>query len=265
MPNKELITELKTKKLFIFDLDGVIWRGNAPIEGAADVITFLQEQNYLVIFMTNNSTKSRVNFREKLVQMGINVPLSTVVNSASATASYIRSKTNYQNIFVIGETGLKEELTSKGLTVVTGEDPSEVDCVVVGMDRHLNYDKLTKALRAIFTGADFIASNPDSTFPTEDGDICPGAGCMIGAVRGATGKDPSLIIGKPNTIMVDQVLNELSLSPSNVVMVGDRLTTDILCGTRSGLYTVLVKTGISEEDETIVPDLVLESVRDFIQ
>jgi 4-nitrophenyl phosphatase len=196
--------------------------------------------------------------------MGINVPLSAVVNSASATASYIRAETNYQKIFVIGETGLKEELASEGLTIVTGEDPSEVNCVVVGMDRYLSYDKLTKALRAIFAGADFIGSNPDSTFPKEGGEICPGAGCMIGAVRGATGKDPSIVIGKPNTIMVDQVLSELNSSPSDAVMVGDRLTTDILCGKRSDLYTVLVKTGISEKNKSIVPDLTLESIRDLL-
>ncbi len=263
LPIKDLIDELSDKQVFIFDLDGVIWRGDTPIDGAAEVVAFLQEIGRHIVFMTNNSTKTRKTFQEKLGRMGIKTSLSTVINSASATASYIRAETNYRSVFVIGETGLKEELANKGVIVVTGEDPSVVDCVVVGMDRYLNYDKLTKALRAIFAGADFIASNPDPTFPTEDG-ICPGAGCMIGGVHGTTGHDPSVIVGKPNPHMVDQVLSELNFAPPDAVIIGDRLTTDILCGKRCGLFSVLVKTGVSEEDDSIIPDLSLKSIRDLV-
>jgi 4-nitrophenyl phosphatase len=156
-------------------------------------------------------------------------------------------------MFAIGEFGLLGELEAIGMNL-TDDEP--VDYVVVGIDRKFNYDTLVKAQRAILGGAKFIATNPDTTYPLEEGRVVPGNGALVAAIRAATGVEP-IMIGKPETTAMHEILELAHATPADTVVVGDRLDTDILAGNRIGAITVLVLTGIGTMEEVCAagPDM----------
>jgi HAD superfamily hydrolase (TIGR01457 family) len=260
---------LRTTQLFIFDLDGVIYLGDEPIEGAKRILAALEAQGKEIFFLTNNSTRTRVQFKEKLNRMGIPAHVNQIITSAYSTARYLQQKHVGASLYIIGEEGLLNECKNLGFRVYSGESGNtDIDYVVVGLDRSFNFEKLAKALTAIERGAKFIATNDDPTLPTEHGNL-PGAGTMVSAVRTGTGVPPEIIIGKPNTFMVDLILKLKMTEPAKAVIIGDRYTTDIKAGLNARVKTVLVKTGVGLQELTQIPqlgphpDLILESVADI--
>lgn len=251
----------KVKGAVLFDLDGVIYRGEALLPGAVEAVLYCRSKGYATFFLTNNSTRSRRQYVEKLGTLGIECSEEEIITSGYATAQYLRSRSQGAKVFVIGEEGLREELRLAGLRLVYD---GHVDFVVVGMDRNFTYKKLMKAQRSILSGAKLIATNPDATFPTEDG-LLPGAGSIVAAVERATGRR-ALVIGKPKTFMLELALRRCGARAEDSVVVGDRLDTDIKAGRRAGMKTVLVLTGVTSEEEArrargelrplyIIPDL----------
>lgn len=231
---------------FIFDLDGVIWRGQTPIDGAVEAVNALRAAGKTCLYCTNNSRLAQAQFGERLRAIGLQLEDADVMNSSAAAAFYLQSQfENGFTVFAIGEEGMKTELARVGATVLTdaaAEARAEAEVVVVGIDRFFTYDKLRLAQRFILNGARFIATNPDSTFPTENG-LVPGAGSLVAAVQTASGKSP-LVIGKPQPTMVRLCLERFNLDPDTTVMIGDRLDTDIACGHRGGIRSILVNTGV---------------------
>lgn len=251
-------------KLLIFDLDGVIYRGNSLLPGARETIETLRKRGKLLAFLTNNSTQTRLQYQRKLSRMGIKVSVKEIFTSAWGTALFLREK-GFSKALVIGENGLRKELSRAGIKVVSSPD-EEVDCVVVGLDRRFNYKKLCYAFQAVKKGAMFIATNKDYTFPLEDR-IVPGGGSIVASLQWALNMEP-LLIGKPSTFLLEMILSFYGVDKSQAVMVGDRLDTDIEMGKRAGMKTILVLTGVTSAEElrgsSLKPDAVIKNLEEIL-
>lgn len=277
---RELINELKDIKLAIFDLDGVIYRGNSLIPNSDKVINDLKENSVKVVYNSNNSTATRQMYVDRLKGFNIKSEISDFYTSASIAAGEITNLKKSATIFIIGEIGLREELEMRGHTIVNVDtDCSKVDFVIVGLDSNFSYEKLMFAQNCILQGnAKFYATNADSTLPVAGG-LLPGAGVMVNAVQTCTNQKPVKIFGKPNPFGIIAILKDTDTSPNKAVIFGDRLNTDILAGNRAKINTVLVLTGVTKKsdvkklreeiisfpdsDKDLNPDLIINSLEDI--
>ncbi len=263
----------------IFDIDGVLKRGSTPIPGAPEVVKRVRELGLRIIFLSNLSTKSREEYVKLLKnKVGIEVSPEELVLATSATADYVVKRSKTRKVYYIGHEGLRKELEKAGLIIV--EDPEEAEFVIAGSPfdeqgyvTEENRWKFTGAIRAILLAkAKFVAVNPDKLFPGADGKPIPGTGTFLGAITAATGVKP-VIIGKPSKEIYNIALNKLGVSPSEAIMVGDQVYTDIIPAKKLGLTTVLVLTGLTKredlermsEDERRMIDYIFESVRDLLK
>jgi len=248
-------------KAYILDLDGVIYRGSEVITGAPDAVNRLLD-SARVVFLTNNSTKSRGAVAAKLNASGIRCREGDVITAGYAAAVYLRNRYGAKKIYPIGEAGLVRELKEQGHEIDEGED---ADFVVVGLDREFNYEKLRTGLWNLMNGAELIATNTDPILPVEHG-FLPGAGAIVGALETASGR-PAFVIGKPNPPMMDIVLEHLRIPAHECTLVGDRLDTDILAGIRCGMKTILVLSGVETDESVrrsdIKPDVVIGSIAEI--
>lgn len=260
------------KWTYVFDLDGVIYRGKEPQPHATELISVLKDRGHAVRFYTNNAARTRKSYISKLESMGIPTPVEEIMTSSYATALYFIEKNAVgKTVYRIGEQGMADEFEAAGMKVLYDqEEPhAKIDFVTVGIDRQFSYQKLARAQRAILKGAQFIATNEDATFPLEGGTLQPGGGCMVAAVRCATGIEP-FVVGKPSTYAYDKILELTDCKPENSVMVGDRLDTDILVGNRAGAKSVLVLTGVTSREQAesakgdLKPDMIIETLGELI-
>ncbi|CAI5757061.1 unnamed protein product [Candida verbasci] len=259
---------------FLFDCDGVIWLGDHLLPSVSETLTYIKEQNKNIIFVTNNSTKSRDDYLSKFGKFGIkNIAKSEVFGSSYASAIYIEKILKLpkdKNIWVLGEEGIEKELKELGYTTIGGTDPkymengvkfdandpllSQIDenvgCVLCGLCFQINYLKLSMTMQYLNKGLPFIATNIDSTFPA-NGKLLIGAGSIIETVAYATSRQPDAICGKPNQSMMNSIKADnpnLKDKPKRGLMIGDRLNTDMKFGKDGGLDTLLVLTGIETEE-----------------
>jgi HAD superfamily hydrolase (TIGR01457 family) len=235
--------ELGHYAAFLVDIDGVLVRGGQSILGAKAALRRLQGLGRVVL-LTNNSTRSRSETARELSALGFSVSLDEVVTSSYVAAHYLREEFGPVRAWIIGEGGVAEELSLAGHKIVP---PEEAEWVVVGMDRCLTYEKLARALRALLSGARFLATNRDATFPTPEGPK-PGAGAVVGALVGM-GFSPEQVVGKPSPIAFRAALELAGVKPDQTLMIGDRLETDILGAQHAGLDTALVLTGVSRRED----------------
>lgn len=251
-------------KGWLFDLDGTVYRGDGLIAGAREVIAALRGDGRRVVFLSNKPIQTRSDYAAKLTRLGIPTAPEEVVNSSLVLARYLRRLDPGASCFVIGEPPLVTELQAHGFEV---RQDAEVRWVVIAFDRTFDYAKLNTALQAVKRGARLIATNPDRTCPTEDGEIPDCAG-MIAAVTAVTGKQVEVIVGKPSPIILEVALERLGLSAAECVMVGDRIETDITMGKTLGLSTILVLTGVTSSDDPRIvdlkPDHVLGSIAEVL-
>ena len=249
-------------KVILSDLDGVLWRGSKVLYENVEVLrTLLNKMNVKIYFTTNNSTRSRREYVDRLKSLGFTVTIDNVITSGSLTAKILREKYGKISVYVIGERGLHEELSIRNLRVVKRKKPK---AVVVGLDRRLTYGKLAKALDYIINGALFIATNTDATLPT-NGRVIPGAGSIVAALIEASGKKPDMIIGKPEPWIYLEVLERENVSKDEVLVIGDRLDTDILGAKKLGVDSLLVLTGVTSkndlENSSIKPEYVCTNLK----
>lgn len=237
--------------LVIFDLDGVIYRGHELMPSAVETVSELRSRGAAVRFFTNNSGISRRGYVERLTRLGIPTDENDFMTSAYATALYLQRRgAAGRSVFVVGEAGIRHELERVGLHLVDDPEEESADFVVAGIDRNFSYATLKRAQYAILNGAEFIATNADATYPVADNRVEPGAGCIVAAIRTATGVEPRLI-GKPETWGVLSLMEQTGARPEQSWLVGDRLDTDIAVGNAAGIHTVLVLTGVSTRDDAI--------------
>ena len=253
--------------LYVFDLDGVIYRGERLLPGVKETLTKLRKRGNQVSFLTNNSTLSRSGFQKKLTQMGIDVHLEDLFPSSHLAAIYLGHKTKNKNIkvLVFGEEGLFEELRQARIKLTSTS--KDANYVVVGMDRKFNFEKLKLAYEAILNGAKFVATNKDVTYPTEEGTV-PAAGAIVKALEVSTHKR-ALLLGKPHLFGLKTVMKSKGYTSADTILVGDGLETDILAGKRLKIVTVLVLSGITLEKmlqkapPSLKPDYVIQSLLDL--
>ncbi len=270
---RELIEELRDIKLAIFDLDGVVYRGISLIQNMDKIIRDLKENSIKVAYNSNNSTITRQMYVERLKSFGIESKISDFYTSAFITSAEISKIKENSKIFVIGEIGIREELKALGHDVIRNvKDFKEIDFVIVGLDMKINYKKIATAQRCILKGgAQFYATNGDTTYPLSDG-LWPGAGVMVNAVQTCTGMAPIKIFGKPEPHGLQLMLSDINIPSKNTWMFGDRLDTDILAGKRAGIKTICVLTGVTTREmikenkiEDLQPDLVFDSLDDIFK
>jgi 4-nitrophenyl phosphatase len=241
----------------ILDMDGVLWRDQTPFPDAAPFLDFLNRQAIPFQLATNNSTKTQAEYVAKCAALGLPVAADQIMTSGLVTLEYLRANFPAGTpIYVIGSDSLASIYTSAGY-VLNGE---AAQAVIVGLDIHVTYEKLKIAFRAIERGAQFIATNTDATFPAADG-FNPGAGSLVAALERATGQHPN-VMGKPEAPIFEVATKRLGCLPSETLMIGDRLDTDIAGAQRAGLRAALVLTGVSQRDEigAITPDAVYETL-----
>jgi glycerol 3-phosphatase-2 len=226
----------------LLDLDGVVYRGDRAIDGAADVLARLRQRGRALAFLTNNSSRTPDQVTDLLAGMGISVEPSEVATSALATADLLAERGG--TAFVIGEEGLTRALADAGLQVLDGST-ERADWVVVGLDRHADYRKLTRACLLVERGAGLVASNADGSFPMADG-LWPGAGALLSVVTQTTGATAE-VVGKPNPPLFRTAL--AWAGGGTPLVVGDRIDTDIAGAAELGWASVLVLTGVSKRED----------------
>jgi glycerol-1-phosphatase len=225
---------------FLFDLDGVLYRGEEPIEGAAGTLATLRSLGKGLAFITNNSSRTPEAIAAHLTGLGIEARPDEVETSALATAELLRSRA-VASAYVVGEEGLRTALSAAGLTVVEGSAP-DVEVVVVGWDRGFDYAELATACVLIQRGASLVASNADASYPVGDGLVLPGAGAILAAIQTATGVGAE-VVGKPNAPIFRAALQRAG--GGRPLVIGDRLDTDIEGAHRLDWDSLLVLTGIT--------------------
>ena len=234
---------LKNKKGFICDMDGVIYHGNKLLPGVREFVDWLYKEKKHFLFLTNSSERSPKELQQKLWRMGLDVDESHFYTSAQATAKFISAQAPGCSAFVIGGAGLIMALHDEGITM-NDIDP---DYVVIGEGNSYNYESIVKAVRLVLAGAKLIGTNSDLTGPSEDG-ILPACRAMIAPIEMATGQS-AYFIGKPNPLIMRTGLRILGVHSEDAVMIGDRMDTDVVAGIETGLDTVLVLSGVTDPDE----------------
>lgn len=265
-------SQLQHIRGYLFDIDGVLLLGKEPILGAKELLDVLRSQGKHVLFVSNTSSRSRIQCIEQFNNAGIQIADEDLFLASEETSQYLARQKPKARAYVLGAKGLYVELHKEGIETVPPEtvDPQGVDFVVVGRDRTFTYDKLTTAFRAINQGAKFVAVNCDPTVPGRRG-LEPGAGAIVAALSAMLGRGPDINMGKPATLLLEMAAQHRNLKPHECAMVGDTIGVDIVAGNRAGMTTILVLSGNASyddlESETAQgdgkPDLVLSSVRDL--
>jgi 4-nitrophenyl phosphatase len=252
--------------LYVFDMDGVLFRMDDPLPAAAETVARLQARGDAVYYLTNNSSKSRADYVEKLARFDIHAREVDIMTSAYALGKlFVSLGASGKTVYAVGEQGLKDELLAVGMRLVEYGEEERIDFVVCGWDRQFTYAKMTDAHLAIARGAQFIATNRDATYPDAGGRTLPGSGAIVASIETCSGVTPT-VVGKPEPYTLELILEISGHTADQCVVIGDRLDTDIAIGNRVGAKTVLVLTGVSTIDEAnqatplltpnrIIPDL----------
>jgi HAD superfamily hydrolase (TIGR01450 family) len=289
----DLKPEFKKKKVFVFDLDGTVYRGKNLIPNVDTSIKKLIELGKKVYYLTNNATKTRESFAKKICDFGIHCIPEQIITSAYVACKLLISDFKIKSVFILGSNELMSFFTDVGINVLNLSLNLEIlfadfldksikcDAVVCAMDHALTYAKIRTGMELINRGAEFFATNGDKTFP-ESGQIWPGAGMTLAALESCVGRPPKVIFGKPNTFGIDLILNELNQQGNNkqkyeksdILIVGDRLETDIVQANNAGIDSVLVLTGISsrkdvpinpktEHEKRLIPSHICSEIKDL--
>ncbi len=233
------LDDLRKKKAFICDMDGVIYHGNRIIPNVKEFMEWIEKEGKDFLFLTNSSERSPRELAQKLGRMGLSVGEEHFYTSALATASFLAGQCPGGSVYVIGEPGLTFALYEAGFSM----NDVNPDYVVFGETRSLNYEKIEKAVRLVMNGAKLIGTNSDLTAPAENG-IIPACRALITSIELTTGKS-AYFVGKPNPLMMRHALKKLGCHRVDAAIIGDRMDTDIIAGIESELDTVLVMSGVS--------------------
>ncbi len=237
---------LRKMKLFLFDMDGTLYLGDRLYDFTAELLSKLKETGRTYLFMTNNSSKSVEDYIKKLDKMGICATRADFITSSQATAFYLHKYHEGQKLYVCGTRSLKQELQNEGFTVT--DDIALVDCIVMGFDTELTFQKLHDVSFLLLTrpGIPYIATNPDLVCPTEFGSV-PDCGSVCAMIENATGKRP-IVIGKPSPLMPQLAMERLGFKKEETCVVGDRIYTDVKSGLNAGVTGILVMSGETTSD-----------------
>jgi HAD superfamily hydrolase (TIGR01450 family) len=234
-------TLLKQIRLFLFDMDGTLYLGNRLFDFTTQLLETIRSTGRRYLFMTNNSSKSVEDYIKKLEKLGISATREDFITSSQATAYYLKQHFPKHRLYVCGTKSLKKELIMEGFTVT--EKLADVDCIVMGFDTELTFQKLEDVSRLLLTRRNipYIATNPDYVCPTEFGSV-PDCGSVCDMIYNATGKRP-VVIGKPSPLMPQLAMERYGYSKEETAVVGDRIYTDIKSGLNAEITGILVMSG----------------------
>ena len=253
------------EKVFLLDMDGTIYLGNDLIDGAAKFIETIRSHDKKVIFLTNNSSKSRIEYVNKLCKLGISAKIEDIFSSTEATLYYLKGLNKGNKVYLVGTPSFEESFKNAGFLLVSDND--NPDFVVLGYDTTLTYDKVRTACSYIQKGVAYIATHPDVICPIENHQYIPDIGSIIEMIKAVTKQEP-LIIGKPYKHIIDAVTAEYKVSKEDLIITGDRIYTDIKTGVNAGISSVLVLSGETTKDDLeksdVKPTYVFNSVKDMI-
>lgn len=254
---------LKNKKLFLLDMDGTIYLDNDLFDGTIDFLNYIKGINGKYMFLTNNSSKSVDKYIDKLKSLGIASSEDDFLTSTNATVLYLKKK-SYKKIYAFGTSSFKEQLEKSGLAI-TDRLEDGIDCLCMGFDTELTFQKLEDACILLNRGVDYIATNPDWVCPTWYGYV-PDCGSVAGMLFNATKRKPKFI-GKPEPEMVYLAIEKTGFSKEAALIMGDRLYTDIACGVNAGIDTVFVLSGEGTlediEKNNIRPSYIYKNIREL--
>jgi NagD protein len=257
------MTQRKHIETWLTDMDGVLMHEGVPVPGADAFIKKLRESGRPFLVLTNNSIYTPRDLSARLSRIGLDVPAQNIWTSALATAKFLENQHPGGTAYVIGEAGLTTALHDAGY-ILTDADP---DFVILGETRTYSFEALTKAIRLLNKGARFIATNPDSTGPSAEGDL-PATGSVAALITKATGKEP-YFVGKPNPLMMRTGLNTIGAHSESSAMIGDRMDTDVQAGLEAGMETFLVLTGLTAPSDVqrypFRPTRIVDSIADLVE
>ena len=237
-----------TIKSLIIDMDGVIWKSDAPIGDLSATFNRIRERGLKFVFATNNSTRTSEQYVARLKEFGVHTEPWQIITSSQGAAHAVAQKfPRGTKVFMIGEDGIQMALEERGFEVLSVEDAPQAEVVVMGIDRGITFQKACEATLLVRRGIPFYATNPDKTFPTPRGEI-PGAGAWISVIVTATNVQP-IVAGKPFPFLMDLSLEKLGTTKEETLVVGDRLETDIAAGQAVGCPTALVLSGVSTKEQ----------------
>ena len=236
--------KLNDFKLFMLDMDGTIYLGSRLFDCTMPFLQYLKETGRKAIFLTNNSSKNRYAYVEKLARYGINVTPDEVFTSGEATTLWLNERKPGARVYLAGTPSLEEEFQQAGF-ILTDENP---DYMVLGFDQTLTYEKLIKLCDFARAGVPYVCTHPDFNCPI-DGGFIPDIGAMIAFIKASTGREPDIIVGKPNRSIAEAAMHKYGFSREEICMVGDRLYTDIALGANSGIGSILVYSGETTPEE----------------
>ena len=258
---------IKQIRLFLFGMDGTLYLGNRLFDFTIEVLNTIQSTGRRYLFMTNNSSKSVEDYIKKLGKMGISATRDDFITSSQATAYYLKQHYPNHRLYVCGTQSLKKELIMEGFVVT--ENLADVDCIVMGFDTELTFQKLEDVSRLLLTRENipYVATNPDYVCPTEFGSV-PDCGSVCDMIYNATGKRP-VVIGKPSPLMPQLAMEQYGFSKEETAVVGDRIYTDIKSGLNAGITGILVMSGETTaetlEQSKDKPHLVLQDASAIIK
>ena len=258
--------DLKNIKLWLFDMDGTLYLGDRLYDFTIELLQTIRRTGGKYLFMTNNSSKSVADYVKKLEKLGIAATREDFMTSSQATAYYLKQHHAGQTLYVCGTESLKQELRSEGFAVTT--DLDKVECVVMGFDTELTFQKLHDVSYLLLTRPElpYIATNPDLVCPTEFGSV-PDCGSVCIGIKNATGREP-IVIGKPSPLMPQLAMGRWGYAPEQTAVVGDRIYTDVKSGINASCTGILVLSGESTlqtlAESDVKPHLVLESAAEIL-
>lgn len=256
--------DLKTKKLFVFDMDGTIYLGERVFPEAVSFIKRLRREGKRVLFFTNNASHNPEFYKEKLVRLGFEPMDGEIMTSGDVTVEFLKRERLGKSVYLVGTSELVASFEKHGIPLTNGLSG---DIVVTSFDTALTYEKLFRACRLIMNGSEYLSTHPDLNCPTEDGFI-PDSGAISAFVTASTGKMPRYF-GKPYADTMKMICSATGIDRNDTVVIGDRLYTDIALGKRSGATAVLVLTGETQKKDLVglteseLPDLIFNDTSEI--
>lgn len=264
--NFKLSQALRGKKLFLLDMDGTLYLGGRLFPDTLDFLRAIRRSGAQPIFLTNNSSKGTDAYVKKLTGMGIPCSEDDFFTSTDAACAFLREHYKGELIYALGTESFKNQLKKEGVTI-TDKLEDEIDLLLMAYDTELVYQKLIDASILLGRGVEYLATNPDWVCPTEFGYV-PDCGSMAQALEHATGRLPRFL-GKPEPEIALLAMKKRGVSPDDAVLIGDRIYTDIACGKRAGVSSILVFSGettpeIMKKSE-IQPDFAVAGIGEILE